>query len=496
MSVGHTEHPGRDESRKPNTSEVLGPLLDSFEPVLPDGTWDNFLAAFNKRCNYVDNGQAHPDLVLGATKLIASLMPVQLPEIHWTPELFETWVSKYPPEKQARMRKALDSFARYTPGEFANKEVFTKVELLLKRHKPDWAGRIVNKSSDLHNAMSGPIVTECLSRMKQVVEGNRARQFPVKFTLAYKGDEETMTERMGVKGNYIECDFSENDMRQCSTVTEIEGLWMTQLGAPAWLVHCHRQARVYTAFSRRHNTRARLSNQLPSGSTSTTFRNSLWNMTIFYTFANRHKLAAEVLILGDDMLARIEGRLFKRAARAYEHVCKQARMCAKVKIHKFVSECEFLSRNFLPSGHNSVFVPKLGKALARFNARANNNPGVTDVEYMAGKSLSYAYEFRHVERICTQFLLKCRETGVSLQDIKQSTLGYNASKVWEDGGYKSIISSLRLARKCSDDEATQFFHHRYHMTVLDVEQLTRTILFGESDVDAETAFILASKDFL
>jgi len=344
--------------------------------------------------------------------------------------------------------------------------------------------------------MSGPVITECLNRLKQVLECPRSQAFPVSYTLAYKGDNDDMTSKMGVSGTYVECDFSENDMRQCSSVVEIEGMWMTQLGAPAWLVHAHRRANVYRAFSRKHCTTAKIENQLPSGSTSTTFRNSIWNCTINFAFCDKHKLKARVLVLGDDMLMKVLNRLFKRADREYEYICKLARMKSKVKIHKYIASCEFLSRNFIPCDDGSLFAPKLGKALARFNARANANMGVSDSEYMAGKALSYAYEFRHIERIAALFLIKCRDQEVNLKEIKRETLGFNAAKTFDDGGVPLILATLRRAKKISEDDLTQFYHWRYGIDLTDVETVVNAVLFGDEDISQEVALPFALADFL
>jgi len=219
-------------------------------------------------------------------------------------------------------------------------------------------------------------------------------------------------------------------------------------------------------------------------------------MSIFYAFTLKHSLKATALILGDDMLARVEGRLFKRAAREYEYICKLARMKAKVFVRTHVCDCEFLSRNFIPAGTSSYMVPKLGKALGRFSARANNNSGVSDLDYATGKALSYAYEFRHVAEIATVFLCRVRDLGVSLKDIRRDTLGYNAAKCWDQGGVRSILTSLRLAEKCSFDDATAFYHYRYGWFLTEVVTLVEKVVHGSEDIDSETALVLAYMDFL
>jgi len=72
-------------------------------------------------------------------------------------------------------------------------------------------------------------------------------------------------------------------------------------------------------------------------------------------------------------------------------------MVLKGKAVKLNGGATLLSRRLIIFGDEvKCMLPLIGKALARFNARASMNTGVTDSQYMAGKALSYAYEFRHV----------------------------------------------------------------------------------------------------
>jgi len=97
-------------------------------------------------------------------------------------------------------------------------------------------------------------------------------------------------------------------------------------------------------------------------------------------------------VLGDDLLGRLKYPVNTDAWTKDVSTCK---MVLTASTPNFAGGATFLSRAFCIYGDVPCTMPKLFKALARFNARANENQSVTDSAYMAGKALSYAYEFRH-----------------------------------------------------------------------------------------------------
>jgi len=209
----------------------------------------------------------------------------------------------------------------------------------------------------------------------------------------------------GGQGDYVESDFSSNDMMQCQDVMRLELMLMRRLGCPEWFVRLHSKTNHFVVRSRNHGIRAEMDYQLPTGCTDTTFRNTFWNSCILFTFLRAEKAkSCRALLLGDDMLARILG-LKRHAAKRYESIALEAKMSAKVARHQHLVNCSFLSKSFVPreAGNHSI-VPLIGKALARFNSRANRNDAVTDDAYFAAKSLSYAYEFRYIPLLRDVFL--------------------------------------------------------------------------------------------
>lgn len=467
---------------------VLGPLFEDNHPVLTDGTFNSFMSAFNKRCNYFSNLRADPYIIKSSHKLMTRIIPMPLPTIEWTKELFDSWVTQFDQHKQNRLVRALDRFATFSHSEFSTKDVFEKVELLMKRHDPEWAGRIVNASTDLHNAMSGPVIAECLKRLVSSAKHDSTLGHNITVQIAYGEVPQNFVEQIEGSGPYIEADFSSNDKLQPPDVGQIEYRWAVRLGMPTWLAGCILHANSYTAQSRRFGVRAKLRYQLPSGSTSTTFRNSIWNSSIFYSWARRYGVRCSALVLGDDMLARItSGTLPKRARRDYEHFAKLARMKAKCHVREALVDCEFLSRCFVPTVHGHLMMPKLGRSFARFNARANPND-IPHQQYVAGKALSYAYEFRHYKPLCQAFLTRFLATDQSFHRLRASVLSFNFRQAIEIHGSRSaVLEHLSTCNSASADEFTCFTWHRYGLFGHEVMDDIHSLLFGDSDLPISRA---------
>jgi hypothetical protein len=415
--------------------------------------------------------------------LLKQIAPEQYPTVEWTKELFDSWVVQFAAPKQKRLRRALDRIPQFTQVEFAAKDIFEKVELLMKRHDNAWAGRIVNASTDLHNALSGPIISACLKRFVKAAADNALTQPKVSIQVAYGGSPQEFVSNMDGPGPFIEADFSSNDKMQVQDVGQLEFKWAIRFGMPEWLAKVILLANTYTARSRRFNLQAKLFYQLPSGSTSTTWRNSLWNATIFYSWARRYGVHATANILGDDMIARItNGIIPRRARRDYEHFANLARMKAKVKVNTGLVDCEFLSRRYVPTAHGYFVIPKLGKAFGRFNARGN--PGdISDNQYVAGKSLSYAYEFRFYKPIMTLFLERFQACEVDFFKLDDRLLSYSVREaIHRTGSRRGVLDLLRAQPSISDDEFSQYTHYIYGKFRVEVVRDIEHLLFGDTDL--------------
>jgi hypothetical protein len=476
-----------------------GPLLEGFHPVVPDNGYHNFLAAFRKRCNYFNASRATPRIISSSIKLIDLVCPTSMPSFEWTEDRFEFWLLKFDPEKQARMRKAVESFETSTIKDYSSKEIFVKTEALLVQHKPNWAPRVIYKGSDVYNALSGPIFCELMMRLDSLFE---AMKGPYKFKVAYK---KTPTEYVpfldAAKGEFVESDFSANDMKQCADVMMLELMFMRRLGCPEWFIRLHSKTNHFVVKNRKHGVSATLDNQLPTGATDTTFRNSFWNACILYAFLDTiDAKECHALILGDDMLARVVG-LRRYAVRTYENVAKEALMDAKVKRHRALVDCSFLSKLFIPTYGGHFTVPLLGKNLAKFNMRANLNQGLSDAAYFAGKSIGYAYEFRFVPDLRDLFLARFSHEWSLVTDEKHAFRDAQAEISWNarEAGItlRNIKDKLIVPDVVFPDDFHNFCFHRYGLCGFEVVALfSRVVLdLASPDVSGHDVAML-SADFL
>jgi hypothetical protein len=473
--------------------DVLGPLVRDHYPVVPYSSQRNLLAAFDKRSNFYTNARADRSIIKGSIALLHRLAPSPLDPLEWTPELFHEWNAQFPAEKQARHLNVLPMLSAVTSKQFSDKNIFVKVEALLKRHDPDWAPRIIYQSSDVHNALLGPIMQKCTKRMFCAMD-QATDPSKVVYCGAYAKTTEQICDFI-VRGSadgarYLESDFSSNDKTQVRDVHLLEILWLRRLGAPKWLTALMLHANSFAVTSRSFGVWAKIRNQLATGAQSTTFRNTLWNASIVESFAIRHNVFGSCLVLGDDMLFRIDNPFSRKAQpirRAYEHVVRLAHMLGKVHLFKHLSECSFLSKQFIMTCSGFVLVPKLGKAIGRFNARASVNSAVSDENYLAGKALSYSYEFRHCPPLSRAFYERYKQLAPSDGDVSFDSLGWNVRgtflRLGVEAVHYNIFNPLTI---CSRDDMTRFYHYKYSMTATDVIQLVLRCLFGQDDLDVAT----------
>jgi len=286
-------------------------------------------------------------------------------------------------------------------------------------------------------------------------------------------------------------------MTQVRDVHLLEVRWLRSLGAPLWLTSLMLHANSFSVSSRKFALRARMTNQLPTGAQSTTFRNTMWNMSINFSFCREHGFRGDVLVLGDDMLMRLDNPWRSRhrcLVRAYKYTCTLARMVAEVSVASHLSECSFLSKHFIMTERGFVMVPKFGKAVARFNARASANEAVSDRAYLCGKALSYSYEFRHCPPISRCYFERFRQLFEG--EVSLDGLGWNAKGAFLELGVAGVLDAIySVQHVCSRSDMTRFYHWKYGMTASDIIILLIASLFGESDLD-EVAAGRIVEDFL
>jgi len=428
----------------------------------------------------------------------------QFDQFEWTNKLYEDWLHKFGIEKRNRMDTALDSIVSSQLRDYSTKDVFVKVEALLVEHKPNWAPRVIFKGTDLYNAISGPMFNELMRRFDLLLE---SRSGPYQFRTSYKKVPTDYTEYLeahdcggSVKPEWIEADFSSNDKTQCRDVILFEASMMRLLGCPEWFVRLHLKSSKFTVKSRQHGVKAQLEHMLPTGATDTTFRNTLWNGIILYSFLK--SVGAErsrAMILGDDMLACIYG-LKRYACKTYISIASEARMECKAFRRKTLFECSFLSKFFVPRGDGMhLTVPILGKAIARFNMRANNNEGLSDAGYMAGKSVGYAYEFRHLPPVRDMFLKRFLIEFAEVKDKEKAKDAIDISWNARTAGVTlhNIRQKIVVEDVIGEDDFFNFCYERYGLWSSDVLDLFEDVVLSRDKVDIHGVVVdILAVDFL
>jgi len=423
-------------------------------------------------------------------ELVGKICPVKMEQFEWTDSLYHSWLAKFGTEKKARMNKALESLVNANLNDYSSKDIFVKVEALLVTHKPNWAPRVIFKGSDVYNAISGPIFNELMRRLDHCFE-NMTGDY--RFHCSYRKTPCQYVNYVDVTGAkdefWLEADFASNDKFQCSDVQLLEVSLMRVLGCPEWFVRLHMRSNSFTVRNPRHGIKASLKFQLPTGATDTTFRNTFWNACICYAFLVRTKpKRCSAILLGDDMLARIKGSI-PYSQKTYTSIASEARMEAKVVRHSNLWTATFLSRFFIPHCNSMhLTVPILGKAIGRFNMRANRNQAVSDSLYMACKSVGYAYEFRYLPIIRDVFLERFKHE-FPLAVAKNLKGDYDVDVSWnaKQAGVtlRNITSKIKVSEVLSEYDFNAFCIERYSLTADDVVDLFKDVVLSNQLVDIE-----------
>jgi hypothetical protein len=220
----------------------------------------------------------------------------------------------------------------------------------------------------------------------------------------------------------FEADFSANDLRQRKGANTIFQKFGKIVGAPPWFLDLLEKWSSFKVVNYDFGLTAQLDHQLPTGTTITTPRNTVWNATIEAVDAEMQKNSGFGIVLGDDFL----GAFKKKVDQGIEQrVADGPKMKLTAAWPQLSGQATLLSRRICLYGETACMMPKLGKALARFNARASSNAAISDSAYMAGKALSYAYEFRHFPIFRDMFLERFRleedRAKVSIDEVSWFT---------------------------------------------------------------------------
>jgi hypothetical protein len=458
-----------------NPINQMGALHEQCVPLVTSNDFHSFLAAFNKRSNFIQ-GPKDDDIEDAEFRESMDL-------IRSLPDLFqvwddndsdrERWLDKFDSSKRRRMEEAYLTVSDCDADYLGTKDLSVKQEVLIKRDDPEWAPRVIYAGNDAFNAVTGPACMVIMERLVSLLAEHEVG--PVKVMLGYKTNDVKLATFLAesVHPDTVEGDFSRNDREQRSRVALLIDAWLGKLGMPQWYRSLLLKLEHYKVQNKRFGFKARLKFQLPTGTTMTTARNSMYNITMYALTCKRQRRKSDAVVLGDDLLARVSKRL---DLNAWTQTVANFKMVLKPKAPRLDGEATFLSRRIFANRTEPCMVPLLGKMLVRFNIRATINDSCSDSQYMAGKALSYAYECRHVPTLRDIFLQRYEDEDdggkVTLDDL-----------TWfaRSSGIHDVATLLRSIKEetviVDEDEFGTWCCETYGLMLVEVEDLfTSTVL--------------------
>jgi len=481
---------------------ILGPVIENMIPVVTSQDPMSLLAAFNKRCNTYKDPKKFK---MGTQEL---KMALQL--INGLPNLFEPWIendedrerwlNKFDAGKRKRMEDAWTSISDADKRDIRNKTLMVKIETLLKRDDPKWAPRAIYIGSDAHNALTGPAMMVAMERLVELLDTDNggSKLGPIHVRFAYKKDDVYLCEHLHADpkcGVTIEGDFSANDREQVREVgDQIIDTWLRKLNfddyTRQWMLDSNEEYNVYGFAA---GLKATLKYQLPTGTTATTFRNSAFNAIMFAVAMLQQKVTnGRAVILGDDILAVLQ-QLIKLAE--WVNCVARFQMVLKAVEHPALNgAATFLSRRLVHNTPTPCLVPKIGKALARFNVRACKNPAVSDDMFMAGKALAHAFEFRHAPQMAHLFLKRFEHHKLLAEmddhdDIEHDSWFLKISGMTTPDQIKKAV--LCCPVRVSDDDWCDWIADTYLEGWDDILDLCKQVILGTAYTVIETPLFAA-----
>jgi len=462
----------------------MGPLLSGAEPVVTvNGDFDSFRAAFDKRSN--SQPDKDDDCSDEFKRRAIALWDGVFSKVHFDSfdvdeMVLDRWLNKMDMAKRTRMEAALDRLPECESDSqyLGSKQLFVKVEALLKRYDPSWAPRLIYQGNDEFNALTGPIAMVVCERLIELF--NETPIGPLRVKMAYKANDVDLAEFLRASENEgftqcFEADFSANDLRQRHFANVIFQKVCVKLGAPTWFVSLLEKMSTFTVVNHQFGLRAELAHQLPTGTTITTPRNTVWNVTIEAVHAQMTRNRGRCVVLGDDYLGMMLRRVSSDIA---EWVANHPKMKLTPAWPELSGQSTFLSRRICTYTDKWCMVPKIGKALARFNARASSNTAISDSAYMAGKALSYAYEFRHCPPLRDLFIARYKSEEDAANINVDEVSWFTRTSGIELNDLERLISSEKVVM--SEDQMFEFMMDAYtdNVSTLEVIDLARRVILS------------------
>jgi len=456
-----------------NPHNQCGAVFAEQVPVVTGSDLASLYAAFNKRCNARHKDNIDDDMYDKSVKLIGA---ITTKFDAWNENELDRarWESKFDSSKVQRMRDAVHTLNTVDYKYLGTKDLSIKREVLLKRNDPSFAARVIYAGNDAFNAVTGPAMMIAMERLETIL--NREDFGPVRYCTAYKKHDVQLASFIAShRGDYphvVEGDYSANDRHQRKGVHELFNLFLERVGMPSWVTYMFSKMNSFKVQSRQYGLTAKLKNQLPTGTTATTVRNTLYNALMFSVSCGLQGLRGRALILGDDLLGRVSAPM---DLNWWTQTVADFRMVLKAKSPKLNGGATFLSKRLLVDREEPCMVPMVGKALARFNARAIYDNRKTHSQYMAGKSLSYAYEFRHIPFMRDFFLLRYTMEDNSRLELEELSWNVKVSGI----NLRNIVQAIKDEKVIvSDDEFLDWAMETYDLGLVDLEEVFELIVLN------------------
>jgi len=436
-----------------NPINQLGPVLRQAVPVATSNDFSSFMAAFNKRTNFEQASKVggHDDIdptVLKETLAMIEGLP-QLEEWDENDSDRSRWISKFVDRKQRAMKEAYSEIAWADPAYLGTKDLSVKQEILIKRDDPTWAPRVIYAGNDAFNAVTGPA---CMIAMERLCR---------------------MSKLHALGGLEVMYAYKTSDVELCNFIYDA---WLGKLGMPNWFRSLLFSLEHYKVQNKRFGFRAKCKYALPTGTTSTTPRNSSYNYTMAAYHCMKRKVRGKAVILGDDILKALDRPI---QLRSWVDTVASFKMVLKAKQPKLEGESTFLSRRLFVDVDKPCMVPLIGKMLVRFNCRGTMNDACTDSQYMAGKALSYAYECRHVPFLRDYFLRRYAMEDAEAVTLDDLTWFARTSGV----DLANIVQAIRDERVLVTDDQFECWLIEYHdCTLVEVRELFEAVIVSADQV--------------
>jgi len=467
------KHNAKEDYKADDGVKLLGVQPEGVELYVPTQNMRELEVAVATRANNIPaDGQAQQHARRMTIFRQYLLRGKSFDDVFWTLEGFAQWVSKYPPQKQAkywevvncRLEGVQDNLDAMRPEhrELTVRDLFVKMEALYKVHAEgtelEVKPRLIISSHEMVNLYYGPIVDMVKQRLKQCLHES---VLPIVYTDGNSPQQnaDLYWSRYTPGDDIAENDYSKYDKTQGKWLKETEFEIYEALGLRNCDLANWRQTTKCKYTSRKYGFKSTVRFQRQTGDPTTSLGNSLINLMVSLDAYDRAGVDLMdlqlMMVLGDDNLALFPGgTLTNDRVGKIEATNRECGLAAKYKVLHEVHDSEYCSTNFICTTEGFVALPKIGKALARLNVRSKYHPSVSDDQYRVAKRFSH-------------WLANCNNPlGRVVSDLYSSTELEVASTAKAYNLYETDQLTRRYTERQSlptvtDSDFTAFLNDRY-----------------------------------